>query len=276
MLVRRLLIVFFAIIMIVVLYSLPKVVIRNDEELKTGSDGESRDEVVEEAFIEQHSIEIAPEIEEKINRFLSDFINAGNNQLKLVLADSLSHLYESIHRYDSAAEYCAAKAEIDPTVEHFEAAGNAYYEALGFAMDKNKAAMLGVRARKYFNQVLEINPDRYDIKTKVGMTYISTDDPMRGINTLKEVIEKDPENELALFNLGVLSVQSGQYDKAIDWFKALTNVNPQNLQGQFYLGVSYFEKGDKENAIRQFELVKSMESDPSVRATVESYLEVLL
>ncbi|MFC2123836.1 tetratricopeptide repeat protein [Bacteroidota bacterium] len=276
MLAKRLLIVFFTIIVIVALYNLPKVFVGNDEELKAGSDGESRDEVVEEAFIEQHTEEIAPEIEKKLNRFQHDFNNAVNDQLKLVLADSLSILYTSIYRYDSAAEFRAVKAEIDPTVDHIEAAGEAYYEALGFAMDKNKAALLGVRARKYFNRILEVNPDRYDIKTKVGMTYISTDDPMRGINTLKEVIEQDPENELALFNLGVLSVQSGQYEKAIEWFKALTKVNPQNLQGQFYLGVSYFEKGEKDNAIKQFELVKSMESDPSVRATAESYLDVLL
>ncbi len=276
MLVKRLLIVVFTIIVIVLLYYLPKVVVRNDEELKTGSDVERRDEVVEEAFIEQYNEEIAPEIVEKLIRFRSDFDFTENNQRKLILADSLSNLYKSVFRYDSAAKFEAVKAEIAPTIENIEAAGDAYYEALGFAMDKNKAALLGVRARKYFNMVLEINPDRYDIKTKVGMTYISTDDPMRGVRTLKDVIEQDPENELALFNLGVLSVQSGQYDEAVKWFKSLTRVNPQNLQGQFYLGVSYFEKGDKGNAIKQFELVKSMESDPSVRATAESYLEVLL
>lgn len=276
MLVKRLLIVVFTIIVIVSLYNLPKVVVKNNDELRAGPSGESRDEVVEEAFIEQHNAEISPAIEEKLVRFHADFNEAENNQLKLEMADSLSHLYISIFRYDSAAEYEAIKAEIDPTIKNIEAAGDAYYEALGFAMDKNKAGLLGVRSRKYFNKVLEINPDRYDIKTKVAMTYISTDDPMRGINTLKEVIDQDPENELALFNLGVLSVQSGQYDKAIEWFKSLVKVNPQNLQGQFYLGVSYFEKGDKENAIKQFELVKSMESDPSVKATAESYLKTLL
>ena len=276
MLVKRLLIVVFTIIVIVGLYNLPKVVVKNNDELRAGSSGESRDEVVEEAFIEQHNAEISPAFEEKLVRFHADFSEAENNQLKLVMADSLSHLYKSIFRYDSAAEYEAIKAEIDPTIKNIEAAGDAYYEALGFALDKNKAELLGVRSRKYFNKVLEINPDRYDIKTKVAMTYISTDDPMRGINTLKEVIDQNPENELALFNLGVLSVQSGQYDKAIEWFKSLVKVNPQNLQGQFYLGVSYFEKGDKENAIKQFELVKSMESDPSVKATAESYLKTLL
>lgn len=263
--------------MIVALYSLPKIVVKNKDELKATDKGQrNRDEVVEEAFIEQHTAEVSPELQAGINHFLAEFTITENEQLKLSLADTLSKIYKSIYRYDSVAEFESIKAELDPTMENLEIAGNAYYEALGFAMDKNKAALLGVRARKYLNKVLETNPERYDLQTKVAMTYISSDDPMKGIRTLQEVIEKDPENELALFNLGVLAVQSGEYDKAIEWFKILTKVNPQNLQGQFYLGVSYFEKGDKEKAIKQFELVKSMETDPAVCATAESYLKELL
>jgi hypothetical protein len=37
----------------------------------------------------------------------------------------------------------------------------------------------------------------------------------------------------------------------------------------------YFELGEKDNARRQFELVKSMESDPAVLATIDGYLKEL-
>ena len=39
---------------------------------------------------------------------------------------------------------------------------------------------------------------------------------MQGIMMLREVLEEDPKNELALFNMGMLSIQSGQYDKAVE------------------------------------------------------------
>ena len=80
---------------------------------------------------------------------------------------------------------------------------------------------------------------------------------------------------MALFNMGILAIQSGQYERAEERFTKLVAVNAQNLQGQFYLGLSFFEQGKKSEARKQFELVKSMESDPAMVATAESYLKEL-
>jgi Flp pilus assembly protein TadD len=98
---------------------------------------------------------------------------------------------------------------------------------------------------------------------------------MQGITMLREVLAADPKNELALFNMGMLSIQSGQFAKAAEWLEKLVAVNDKHLQGQLLLGVAYMNVGQKDKARQQFEKVKKMDSDPSVQATVDSYLDEL-
>ena len=96
---------------------------------------------------------------------------------------------------------------------------------------------------------------------------------MQGVMMLREILQQDPQNEQALFNLGVLSMQSGQYDKAVERFSNLVELYPKNTQAHFFLGVSYLETGASDKAKEQFLRVKSLDDNPSVQATVDSYLE---
>jgi Flp pilus assembly protein TadD len=98
---------------------------------------------------------------------------------------------------------------------------------------------------------------------------------MKAITTLREVLEKDPKNELALYNMGMLSIQSGQYDKAVERLKLLVEINPSHTQGNLLLGIAYMNAGDRTKARGQFEKVKLLDNDPSVQATVDSYLKDL-
>jgi Flp pilus assembly protein TadD len=98
---------------------------------------------------------------------------------------------------------------------------------------------------------------------------------MQGIVLLREVLAEDPKNETALFNLGMLSIQSGQYDRAIERLTELITVNPGHVQGLLLLGVAYMNKGDKIKAREQFEKVKTLDKDPAVTATADSYLNDL-
>ena len=107
------------------------------------------------------------------------------------------------------------------------------------------------------------------------MTYLTSPNPMQGITMLREVLAKDPKNELALFNMGMLSIQSGQYDRAIERLQELVKVNPNHVQGHLLLGIAWMNKGEKELAREQFEKVKKMDKDPAVQATIDSYLKDL-
>lgn len=131
------------------------------------------------------------------------------------------------------------------------------------------------KTRDLLGQVLDTEPGNLDVKTKMAMTYLSSQNPMQGILMLREVLEVDPKNELAMFNMGMLSIQSGQYDKAIERLKDLVSTYPDHVQGHLLLGVAYMNTKDKVKAREQFELVKKLDSDPAVLAAADSYLKDL-
>jgi tetratricopeptide (TPR) repeat protein len=274
---HRIILIISSLVLIVVLYFLPRVVIDNDQgqaiENSSSDPNENEADEADREIQNLHSTEISDQDNTKIDKFKTEIDSEGSD--RLALADSLSRIYSSYNQFDSAAKYYEIIAEIRPDPVEFEKTGNAYYDALGFAMDKELANAYSDKARYYFEKLLKEDPSRLDIKNKLAMTYISSTNPMQGITLLREILETDPENENGLFNMGILAIQSGQYERASERFKNLVSLYPQNLQAQFYLGLCYFELGEKDNARRQFELVKSMESDPAVLATIDGYLKEL-
>jgi tetratricopeptide (TPR) repeat protein len=275
---HRVILIIIALVLITVLYFLPRFVVDNekDRSLELASDteipvdGNSRNDSEN---IDVHSRDITTEDQNKITNLHEEMISDGSNQL--IIADSLAQIFLTYDQFDSAAKYLDIIAEINPGLKEYENAGNAYYDALGFALDKVKANAYSEKAGYYYNLILKENPERLDIKNNLAMTYISTSNPMQGITMLREILEDDPENEKAIYNLGILAIQSGQYERAGERFKNLVSLYPQNLQGQFYLGLCYYELGQKDKARKRFELVKSMEDDPAVLATIDGYLKEL-
>lgn len=199
----------------------------------------------------------------------------GQNEKSSIFADSLRGLYTQAGKFDSAAWFAEFSASFFKTSDSYRKAGNAYYEAFTFAVEPAKQRALAEKAREYLGKVVAANPSDLESKTRIAMTYVTSESPMQGIRMLREVLEADPRNELALFNMGMLSIQSGQYGRAIERLKELVAVNPAHLQGQLLLGIAYANNGMKNEARAQFEKVKTMDSDPSVQATADSYLKDL-
>ena len=256
-----------AAVLVYLLFLLPKSVVDNDKEQIAG--GSSSQETEE----DPHSADISEENRGLINELNDQFANSDDFEKNLTFADSLARLYISLNKYDSAAKFFEIIAERVPNLENWITTADTYYEAFGFAMEARKRSEMAEKARFYFNKVLEKQPDNMAVKNKIAMTLVSSSNPMQGILMLREILQQDPDNEQATFNLGVLSMQSGQYEKAVERFESLVLLYPENTQARFFLGVSYLEIGSKEKAKEQLLLVKSMDDDPAVQATVNSYLE---
>jgi tetratricopeptide (TPR) repeat protein len=272
MLRTRIILLLSAIVIIVLLFNLPRVVVENDDDAIENSSKESSPEVITN---DSHSSEMDAATTDKALKLKEKIRVADNIEKSIIFADSLAKLYLEVNKYDSAAKFIEIIADKQPNEANWFRAGSVYYDAYGFAMEVKKQEALGEKARFYFKKVLEMSPDNTDAKNKLAMTYLSTKTPMQGILMLREILEVDPENEQAMFNLGILSMQSGQYDKAVERFSKLTQLYPNNTQAQFFLGVSYKEIGNKEKAKEQFRIVKTLDKDPSVQATADSYLKEL-
>jgi Tfp pilus assembly protein PilF len=261
---------------VVVLFSLPKVVVDNEATGVKVEESESQTMTSDEAISESHESELSSENRAQANQLIRNFLNAPNKEEKVTAAQVLAGIYKEEGLFDSAAYYWDQAALAWPdNLFLAEEAGKASYEAFSFALDKNKVEALAEKTRNYLNRVLDKDPTRLDLKTKIAMTYVSSANPMQGITMLREVLEKDPQNEDGLFNMGVLSMQSGQYKRAVERFEELIKFHPQNIQGQFYLAVSYFESNEKNKAKAQFEEVKKITKDPMILSSVQSYLDKL-
>lgn len=194
---------------------------------------------------------------------------------KLSVARELAEKYKTVERFDSAGYYLEQIALVRPGEQAFQRAADQYYEAYSFATTEARQKLLGAKCRELYERVLKNNPDNLNAKTNLGMAYMSSDNPVKGISLLREVLAADPRNENALYNLGLLAVQSNQYDKAAERFRELTKINPKNVNAQFYLGVSLAQTGAKQEAREAFLAAKSVSSDPSVAASVDEQLQKL-
>ncbi len=270
MLRNRIILIVVGAVLILILYFLPKAVVENDSQLQSGADTKTP------ATLPPSPHGQTPKAtRSSINRLRTRYLSTLPEEKNAIFADSLVSLYNQAGLFDSAAWFAERAATFFKTDESLLKAGNAYYEAYTFAVDREKQKSLAEKTREVFGRFLERNPKNLEVKTKVAMTYLSSGAPMQGIAMLREVLADDPKNELALFNMGMLSIQSGQFAKAEEWLLKLTGVNEKHLQGQLLLGVAYMNLGKKDKARQQFEKVKQMDADPSVQATADSYLQEL-
>ncbi len=265
----RIILIATSVILVVALFFLPKAVVENDSQLQAEGNAQNAAAVPG----SPHN-ETPQSLRKGINRLRARYLSALPEEKNAIFADSLAVLYNQAGLFDSAAWFAERAATFFKTDESLLKAGNAYYEAYTFALDAGKQKALAEKTREIYGTVLGKNPENLEVKTKMAMTYLSSA-PMKGVGMLREVLAKDPANELALFNMGMLSIQSTQYAKAVEWLEKLVSVNESHLQGNLLLGVAYLNTGDKAKARQQFEKVKKMDNDPSVQATVDSYLEEL-
>lgn len=257
------------------LYALPSVVVDNESKADAISQENESTSASSTDPVAMHEAELSPDQRLQINTLkLQIAENPSKEELKSS-SEEIAAIYQELGKYDSAGYYLSLAADQLTDMELAEKTGNAYYEAFSFALDQEKVAYTAEQTRKYLNQVLDNDPTRLDLKTKVAMTYVSSSNPMQGITMLREILEQDPQNEDGLFNMGVLSMQSGQYKRAAERFEELVQYHPDNLQGQFYLAVSYFEAKQNNKAKAQFEKVKTMTEDEMILGSIESYLEKL-
>ncbi|GAB3962648.1 hypothetical protein GCM10028805_64190 [Spirosoma harenae] len=274
-----LLVIVLAAAMTVGLYTLPKVVVRNDSKQLGGhatpsSSTDSSNVASSDNSSSVHEKPLSSEQRKRLITLQTEFAKATPAEKEAIGAKLITLLHEET-RYDSAAYYAEVLAKADPNERNLLRAGDNYFEAYTFAVDQKKTALLGQKTRDFYGQALAKNPNLLSAKANMAMTYVNTDTPMQGIMLLREVIQQDPTNELALFNLGLLSMRSNQYERAIERFRQILVNNPTSRKARFYLGVSLAEAGQKAEAKQILAEVKKQEKDPQILAAVREYEERL-
>jgi tetratricopeptide (TPR) repeat protein len=264
-----------SIVVSVSLWLLPKVVVDNEkieisEKSKTSKSAQTSNEK------QTHQVILPEQVKSKLFELTNQFNNVLTDEAKAFEAIiPLIGAFKEANLYDSAAFYAEKLASKFDKTQYWLQAGDLYYEAFTYAVAKEKESMLGLKVREIYEKILTQTPDMPDLKVKIGMTYMTTPNPMQGIQMMREVVAKYPENKLALLNLGVLAMQSGQYDKAIVRFEKLKSIDDTDIQARFYLAICFFELKQPEKAKQEFLYIKSKETKPEILNTVNTYLDKL-
>lgn len=249
------------------IFLLPRVVVENESQLTTPVDAPKMPDNPHKG--------VPDSLKSTMTTLRAGAEKARGTEKSAIFADSLAVLYATIGQYDSAARWAEKAATFFNNKTSWKKAGEDFYQAYSYAMDPQQQEALAEKARLYLGKVLEDDPNDLKAKSEIALTWMSSSTPMKGIGLLREVLQQDPQNEFALYNMGMLSFQSGQYALAIQRLEDLIRYHPDHLQGQLLLGVAYLNTGNKEKARAQFDKVKSMDKDPAVQATVDSYLKDL-
>lgn len=257
-----------AVLLVVVIYSLPKVVVNNESTEQAAF----IDETIPGGIVD-HSTEIPEEVQPRIAFWKDRLLSNGRIQPNIESLDSLMAVFMEINKYDSAAYYAALYAEELDQISLWQKAGDAYFEAFTFALDKPKIDFLGGKAREIYQKILEEQSDNYDVKHNVAMTYVSSSNPMQGIMMLREILEQDPDNQRTLMSMGRMSIQTSQFENAVERFETYVRYYPLDVEGNFFLGVCYYEIGQLVKAKAQFNKVKELGADEQIITAADEYLE---
>lgn len=200
-----------------------------------------------------------------------DPIERGN------MYDSLSKFLGQNKEYVLAAYFAEQKAiNNNGSGSDWEQAGERYTTSAGFQKDQNTVPALLDAAMRCFNKALELEPKNLDAKVGLGMCIVQgTNDPMKGIGLLLEVVKEDSTNVNAQLALADFSVQRNAPDKAIQRYKNALALRPQWYALHVSIGDLYLQMGDTVSAVGNYEKYCEKETDPVMKNEIENVIRSL-
>lgn len=266
-------------VLLAVLFFLPKAVVTKQAENSAKAPVDSLKEAAqasEQGAVHIHKDpEITGEIASAISQYLGNATKATNANVAASWYDSAAARLYKIHALDSAMALAKLSVQKKATPQRLSALGALCFDAAMEAGSEESRKALTEQAQSQFNQALKLNPSYLEAKTRLALTYVESPNPMQGITMLRQVLEQDPENVLALQSIGQMSIRTGQWDKAVGRFEKLTKINPNDSQAWYFLGTSYKNLGKATEARKAFNTVVKLNQDPEAVATAKAELASL-
>ncbi len=134
----------------------------------------------------------------------------------------------------SRFNYLAARYHLNKGVEYFQGAN------YGLAAER-------------FEKAADLDPDLTDAKSYRAYSYMmqyipgsQSEDNVKIANTalegFQEVLERDPDSQLAMSSIASLYFNMKQFDKAEEWYKKVVAKHPNNKEAFYTLGVISWTK----------------------------------
>ena len=133
-------------------------------------------------------------------------------------------------------------------------------------------------AKVLLEKALVINPKNDSAKINLGACYLFgnlSDNPMQGITTIKEVVDKDSTNAYGQLILALGGKKSGQYDKAIERFLTVIKIQPNHIEAMIHLAECYELTDQKALAIEWYTKVSNSVNIPEAKEAISKRIQEL-
>ena len=211
---------------------------------------------------------------------LENSIVSGNvKEQKIAVYKQLASFWrDTAHMLIPYAFYSGEAAKLENSEKSLTFAAQFFIDGARLQGDPAKRNFMADEARQLFEQALVLNPDSDSLKIGLGSCYLVgeiSDNPMKGISMIREVVEKDPENMYAQLVLTRGGMVSGQFDRAIERLNIVVEKQPENLEAIIMLAEAYERHGEKENAVKWYQVSLKYLEHPEVLEEVKKKIEFL-
>ncbi len=174
---------------------------------------------------------------------------------------NLAFVYLGAGENEKAIEPFQQLIKLEKSLDGYKYLGEIYYNQginLKNQFTSSKNAEDSVKAMDSFNKAIEVLqegrenfPDNPEILLTLSNSYINANKTDVALNTFKELVEKDPENQYYRYNYGVLLLGKNDYETAADQFKKAIDLDPEYQNAIYNLAVTYVKWGTAINKIAE-------------------------
>ena len=175
------------------------------------------------SLAEETSGEIPASIAEKVDSLRTRLDEVSGIRARRTKAQ-LVNLYVGAGENGRAAVLQQEIARSAEDLGEWERAANLMYrwmQDLSANQSRQKAFQVAGQAALAYEKVVEDQPDNLDARTRMGETYLLTNNPMKGIEAINGVLEDDSTYVPARFQKGLALLQINRLDEAITQFEAV-------------------------------------------------------
>ena len=187
----------------------------------------------------------------------------------------LSGVWERNKVMSVATYYYGKAAKLENSEKKLTFAGQNFLQLMENESSPSVQMWEAREAVTCLEQSLKIAPDNEDTKLALATGYMSTGEPMRGVQILLALTKEKPDDVAANMQLGKMSIESGQFDKAIGRLETVLKVEPENKEATYFLAQAYEGTGNKQKAIALLERCKQLVNNPEFSKEIDQHINTL-
>ena len=164
-----------------------------------------------------------------------------------------------LERFDEGMAHLERACELDPSMERYygTAAGAKYTAGTAY---EHKGDI--VRAIAQYRESLEIEPNSFDTRFRLGVCLKNTGRPEEAETQFAEALKIKPDDARTYFNLGLVLAMQKKTEQAVEQYREAIRLDPGYAHAHNNLGLIHEGRGEFAEAVAHYE--KAVENAPDM------------